>query len=81
MERTFKVVVMIASMLSSMSLTGTAAAQETTGQPEKKSLPDYIEIGGLVEWSASHKRSSEGERSTSTAAEQLELGIGIEPHD
>ncbi len=81
MERTFTIVVMITAMLSSVCLTGTATAQETTGQPEEMSLPDFIEIGGLVELSASHERSSEGERSTSTAAEQLELGIGIEPHD
>ena len=59
----------------------TASAQEASGESEAGSLMKYIEIGGVVELSASRERSFEEEVTTSTAAEQLELGIGIEPHE
>ena len=60
---------------------GPASAQEDSGESEARSLLQYIEVGGVVELSATRERSYEDEVSNSTAAEQLELGIGIEPHD
>ena len=59
---------------------GFASAQETDEKPGEESLLRFIEIGGVAEFTVSRKQSSEGETSTSTAAEQLEMGVGIEPH-
>lgn len=71
----------MAAMLAAGFWCGTASGQEDAGYSEEGSLLKYIEIGGVVELSVSRERSFEDELSTSTAAEQLELGIGIEPHD
>ena len=59
---------------------GSAAGQETDEKPGAESLLRFIEIGGVAEFTVSRKQSSEGESTTSTAAEQLEMGLGIEPH-
>lgn len=61
--------------------TGAVSGQETEEETGMASLLRFIEIGGIVEVTASRNQKSEGESSTSTAAEQLELGIGIEPHE
>ncbi len=55
--------------------------QEANDNPSAESLLRHIEIGGVAEFTVSRKQSSEGESSTSMVAEQLELGIGIEPHE
>lgn len=59
---------------------GLASAQENDEKHGGESLLRFIEIGGVVELTASRNQRSEGESSTSTAAEQLEMGVGIEPH-
>lgn len=59
---------------------GFASGQEAHEESGAESLLRFIEIGGVVELTASRNQRSEGESSTSTAAEQLEMGIGIEPH-
>lgn len=58
-----------------------ASAQEANVNPGKASLPRIIEIGGVANFTLSRNRFSDGENSTSTAARQLEVGVGIEPHE
>ena len=62
-------------------MSGKIVAQETTGQLNEKSLLDFVEIAGFVAFSTSHVRSSENETSKFTMAEELNLGIGLKPHD
>ena len=59
---------------------GSVSGQDAHEESGEGSWLRFIEIGGVVELTASRNQLSRGESSTSTAAEQLELGIGIEPH-
>ena len=68
-------------VLVAVSCPGSAFGQETDDDFRVESLLRHIEIGGVAEFTVSRKQSSEGESATSTAAEQLEMGIGIEPHE
>ncbi len=61
--------------------TGFVFGQQAEEESSSESLLRFIEIGGVAEFTMSRKQSSEGESTTSTAAEQLELGIGIEPNE
>ena len=68
-------------VLAAVSCPGSAFGQEADDDSRVESLLRHIEIGGVAEFTVSRKQSSEGESATSTAAEQLEMGIGIEPHE
>ncbi|MXY49194.1 MAG: LbtU family siderophore porin [Gemmatimonadetes bacterium] len=80
LKGTAKILVAFAMMLPAVLCIGFASAQETDEKPGEESFLRFIEIGGVAEFTVSRKQSSEGETSTSTAAEQLEMGVGIEPH-
>ncbi len=80
LRKTVKILVAFAMMFPVVLCIGFASAQETDEKPGEESLFRFIEIGGVAEFTVSRKQSSEGETSTSTAAEQLEMGVGIEPH-
>jgi len=77
---TAQILIAFAMMFPDVLCNGFASAQETDEKPGEESLLRFIEIGGVAEFTVSRKQSSEGETSTSTAAEQLEMGAGIEPH-
>ena len=80
LRKTVKILVAFAMMFPVVLCIGFASAQESDEKPGEESLFRFIEIGGVAEFTVSRKQSSEGETSTSTAAEQLEMGVGIEPH-
>ena len=84
LKSTAKILVAFAMVFPAVLCLGFASAQEAGENPGEKpgeeSLLRFIEIGGVVELTASRNQLSEGESSTSTAAEQLEMGVGIEPH-
>ncbi len=85
MKRYDRILAVMAVALMAVIRTHPAAAQDVSGQEANEqsgaeSLLRFIEIGGVAEFTVSRKQSSGGETSTSTAAEQLEMGIGIEPH-
>lgn len=75
-----RILVSFAVALPAVLCMGFASAQETDEHPGEESLLRFIEIGGVAEVTVSRNQVSEGESSTSTAAEQLEMGVGIEPH-
>lgn len=60
---------------------GSVSGQEANEDSGAESLLRHMEIGGVAEFAVSRKQSSGGESSTSPAALQLEMGIGIEPHE
>lgn len=68
-------------MFGAVMCTASVIGQEADEESGLESLFRSIEIGGVLEFTVSRKQSSAGESSTSTAAEQLEMGIGIEPHE
>ena len=80
LRSTVKILVAFAMMFPAVLCIGFASAQETDEQHGEESLLRFIEIGGVAELTVSRNQRSEGESSTSTAAEQLEMGVGIEPH-
>ena len=84
MKSPAQILVAFAVVFPAVLCIGIASAQEVDEKPGEKpgeeSLLRFIEIGGVAEFTVSRKQSSEGETSTSTAAEQLEMGAGIEPH-
>ncbi len=75
-----QILVSLAIVFPAVLCIGFASAQEAEERSGEESLLRFIEIGGVAEFTISRKQSSEGETSTSTAAEQLEMGVGIEPH-
>jgi len=76
-----RIIFTLAAVLAIGLPCGPAAGQDTSGRhPEAASFLDHVEIGGIVELSATYELPYEGASSTSTAAEQLELGIGLELH-
>ena len=80
MKSTSRFYVVLSMVFLAVSCIGSVSGQEADKKSGAESLLRFIEIGGVLEFTLSHKQSSVGESSTSTAAEQLEMGIGIEPH-
>ena len=76
-----RILVALAMVFQAVLCSGFASTQEADEQPGEESLLRFIEIGGVAEVTVSRNQRSDGESSTSTAAEQLEMGIGIEPHE
>ncbi|MCY3712764.1 MAG: LbtU family siderophore porin [Gemmatimonadetes bacterium] len=75
-----QILVALATVLPAVLCMGFTSAQESNEHTGKASLPGFIEIGGAADLILSLSRFSEGESSTSIAAKQLEVGVGIEPH-
>ena len=80
MNRINSILVAVAVALLAAIQVDPAAAQDDSVEAEPGLIPGHVEFGGVVQLSASHEQSYGGGSTTSTAAEQLELGIGIELH-
>ncbi|MCY3554425.1 MAG: LbtU family siderophore porin [Gemmatimonadetes bacterium] len=80
MKNTLQILAALATVFPALLCLGITSAQVNEGNTGKASLPGFIEIGGVAEFTLQRSRFSDGESSTSTAAKQLEVGVGIEPH-
>ena len=81
MNRYDRTLVAVAVALVMVIRMDPAAAQDASDEAEPGLISGHVEFGGVVQLSASHQQPYEGGSTTSTAAEQLELGIGIELHE
>lgn len=80
MKSPLQILAALATVFPAVLCMDFASAQKTDEKPGEASLPGFIEIGGIADFTLSRSRSSEGESSTSIAPNQLEVGVGIEPH-
>lgn len=81
MKRYDRILVAVTVALVAIIRVDPAAAQDDTVEAEPGLFPGHVEFGGVVELSASHQQPYGGGSTTSTAAEQLEIGVGIELHE
>lgn len=79
MSRSIKCIVFISSALLTSSVCGLASAQETTASHETGTFLDRVEAEGYVQVYASFPHPSGGEESEVKLAEEIELGLRMEP--
>ena len=80
MNRYARILVAAAVAFLAAIRVGSASAQDASVETDPLLNFGHVEYGGSVDLSASHEEPFEGGSTTSTATEQLELGIGIELH-